>query len=85
VGLFLSQALQLVLFAAGACASSLLVGGHKKFHGGGHYSTVLALVAACVMAAALVAPRLDDTEMGGGKVATAPFERKRGAGVVLRA
>ena len=68
VTLFATQAFQLFLFAAGACTSSILVGGHQKFHGGKHYSYVLGLVASCVMAAAVVGAHVDDASLGGGQV-----------------
>mmetsp|Transcript_55285 Transcript_55285/g.110990 ORF Transcript_55285/g.110990 Transcript_55285/m.110990 type:complete len:332 (-) Transcript_55285:226-1221(-) len=51
---FTRYALGLVLFTAGACVSTLMIGGRKKFQGGKHYSPVLALIGFVVLGAALI-------------------------------
>ena len=51
--LFTRNLVQLVCFFAGAFLAAAVVGGHKKFFGGKHFSTVLTFIAAVVLAAAL--------------------------------
>jgi uncharacterized membrane protein YoaK (UPF0700 family) len=59
---FTRYALSLILFLAGACSSSLIIGGRKKLVGGKHYSPVLALVGFVVFVAAAVGRMSGDRE-----------------------